>query len=156
MTIFVVIQVLANLAYAHIQPAPHMASLTVASGGNNKPVAIAPKVMLNACPSSGGVVNRVIHHHPTLIPVVPVPATACKGVGSGSNGSVNGGNNAATTVFLAPCDSNGQITHFVLATAAPAVDNKASILMTPNCKVNKAVHFPFFNGLNLILNFEYL
>ena len=39
----------------------------------------------------------------------------------GSDASAASGNNAGaatTTLFLAPCDSNGQITHFVLTTTA--------------------------------------
>ena len=72
------------------------------------PVAIAPKLTLNT--PNGGCSTRVI-------PVVPL-----------SDGSA-----AGATLFLAPCDTNGQITHFVLTTTGPSVT-----LLAPNKVVNYA------------------
>lgn len=57
------------------------------TGCGTKPVTIAPKMTLNSA---------------HVIPVLPVSATAAEGSG---------------TVFLAPCDKNGHITHFVLTAA---------------------------------------
>ncbi len=67
------------------------------------PVAIAPKLTMN---NGSTTATRVI-------PVVPLAGADC---------STNG-----ATLFLAPCDNNGQITHFVLTTAGPSV-----ALLTPN------------------------
>lgn len=69
------------------------------------PVAIAPKLTLNAANGSTATTR--------VIPVVPL---------AGADGSTNG-----ATLFLAPCDNNGQITHFVLTTAGPSVT-----LLAPN------------------------
>ena len=55
--------------------------------------------MLNSNGINGSSTTRVI-------PVVPLGAT-------GADGSMGA---AGATIFLAPCDNNGQITHFVLTT----------------------------------------
>lgn len=70
------------------------------------PVAIAPKLMLNG--TTLGNCNVINGTSATrVIPVVPLGAP-------GADGSMG---TSGTTLFLAPCDNNGQITHFVLTTA---------------------------------------
>ena len=87
------------------------------SGCGMKPVTIAPKVTLNSA---------------HVIPVVPVSAAAAP-EGSG-------------TVFLAPCDKNGHITHFVL-TAATSLNGDQltfvppSLLISPNNKMQVIAHW---------------
>ncbi|EFX87222.1 putative KLF11 [Daphnia pulex] len=71
------------------------------------PVAIAPKLMLNS--AALGNCNVINGSSATrVIPVVPLGATGADIGSMGANGA---------TLFLAPCDNNGQITHFVLTTA---------------------------------------
>jgi len=79
------------------------------TGCGAKPVTIAPKVTLNSA---------------HVIPVLPVSAAA------GSEGS--------GTVFLAPCDMNGHITHFVL-TAATSLNSEqlTSLLISPSNKLQE-------------------
>ena len=81
------------------------------------PVAIAPKLTM----SNGSTTTA------RMIPVVPLAG----------DGSTNG----ATTLFLAPCDNNGQITHFVLTTTGPSVT-----LLAPN-KVNTKKSLFFLSEL---------
>ena len=67
-----------------------------------------------------------------VIPVLPVPAV--KGT--------------TTNVFLAPCDNNGHITHFVLATTSSMSDEPlalatSSIYLTSDKVSNKAMKNDF-------------
>lgn len=72
----------------------------------NSPVAIAPKMTLTTA---------------KMIPLVPA---------AGNSGT------ATATLFLAPCDSNGQITHFVLTTTAAQQPTPIS----PSPKVLRSAH----------------
>ena len=75
-----------------------------------------------------------------VIPVVPLGATGADIASSmGATGA---------TLFLAPCDNNGQITHFVLTTTGiPSMT-----LIAPN-KMVRYQHFLFLNG-NLYLKYK--
>lgn len=83
------------------------------------PVAIAPKMGPNSAANNSATAGHRI---------IPMPATA--------------------TIFLAPCDSNGQITHFVLTaapTAPPAPQNpisKVNSIIIPS--INNESYFNMF------------
>ena len=91
------------------------------TGCGAKPVTIAPKVTLNSA---------------HVIPVLPVSAAA------GSEGS--------GTVFLAPCDMNGHITHFVL-TAATSLNSEqlTSLLISPSNKLQVNFTLIPFNRIQI-------
>ena len=100
-------------------------------------MAIAPKLMLNS--AALGNCNLINGSATRVIPVVPLGATGADIASSmGATGA---------TLFLAPCDNNGQITHFVLTTAGiPSMT-----LIAPNKMVRYQHFLLFFNG-NLYFN----
>ena len=75
----------------------------------HSPIAIAPKMTLTTA---------------RMIPVVPA-------AGNATNGT--------TTLFLAPCDSNGQITHFVLTTTAAQQPGSAHIAPPPKVELRNLI-----------------
>lgn len=94
-------------------------------------MAIAPKLMLNS--AALGNCNVINGSSATrVIPVVPLGATGADIGSMGANGA---------TLFLAPCDNNGQITHFVLTTAGiPSMT-----LIAPN-KMVYTIDYDFSNS----------
>lgn len=114
----VVNRVAAPVTAAHLSAAPLMMALNTAAAP-----AVPELVMVNKSPSTTSSSSPVAIAPKgmtlTTARMIPmVPATA------GHAG------NATTTLFLAPCDSNGQITHFVLTAAQQPV--QTAMFPTPN------------------------